>query len=198
MATGKLLQTSFDVVLFRLRLSLVFVLCVMAGFAHAQNLSNQERELYELIMQYRQQNGLPSIPVSKSLTTVAHAHVWDLQENMPFNSLCNMHSWSSSGDWSSCCYTSDHARAQCMWDKPRELTSYRGYGYEIAHGFTSRPANSATTVTPSSALSGWKGSPGHNAVMLNQGIWLDHEWRAIGIGMSQHHAVVWFGDEQDR
>ena len=54
---------------------------------------------------------------------------------------CNLHSWSDKGPWSACCYTPDHAQAQCMWDKPSELTNYPGNGYEIsAAGYDSAQA----------------------------------------------------------
>jgi hypothetical protein len=169
---------------------LLLLLCVpLIGFG--QNLSNEETELYNLIMQYRYSKGLPKIPLSKSLTFVAQTHVRDLSNNKPDVGNCNMHSWSNNGNWTSCCYTSDHARAKCMWDKPSELTSYKGNGYEIAHG-----AHGAKP-TAKSALAGWKSSSGHNAVMINQGVWSSHPWKAIGIGIYKGFAVVWFGEERD-
>ena len=162
-----------------------------------QRLSEEEMLLYDLVMEYRGQYGLPAIPLSESLTIVAQAHVLDLQKHRPFNNTCNMHSWSANGEWTSCCYTSDHAEAECMWDKPRELTTYSGNGYEIAHGYTVVPLNSETSTSPSTALKGWKSSKGHNEVIINKGVWQSHPWRAVGIGMSQHFAVIWFGEEED-
>ena len=103
-----------------------------------------------------------------------------------------MHSWSSSGKWSPCCYTSDHAQRQCMWNKPRELTSYPGNGYENSHGGSSDYQANAI-----SALNGWKNSKGHNAVILNQSIWSDSRWRAVGLGIYKNYAVLWFGEEVD-
>jgi hypothetical protein len=59
-----------------------------------------------------------------------------MNANGAFQGDCNMHSWSDKGFnvWNSCCYTSDHAEAECMWDKPREITfgSFTGFGYENA------------------------------------------------------------------
>ena len=160
----------------------------MIGFG--QNLSNEETELYNIIMQYRYSKGLTKIPLSKSLTFVAQTHVKDLVNNKPDVGNCNMHSWSNKGNWTPCCYTDDHARAKCMWDKPSELTSYKGNGYEISYG-------GGNSVTAIGALSGWKSSSGHNAVIINQGIWNDNNWQAIGIGIYKGFAVVWFGEEKD-
>ena len=160
-----------------------------------QNLSNEETELYNLIMQYRHSKGLTKIPLSKSLTFVAQTHIKDLVNNSPDqDGNCNMHSWSNKGIWTPCCYTSDHVRAECMWDKPSELTSYKGYGYEISHG---SPGYPNYIVTAETALKSWKGSSGHNAIIINQGIWNDNNWKAIGVGIYKNYAVVWFGEERD-
>jgi uncharacterized glyoxalase superfamily protein PhnB len=154
----------------------------------SQQLTQSEEELYRLLMEYRKQKNLPSIPISSSLSFVAKTHANDLQNNSP-EGKCNMHSWSDKGRWNSCCYTSDHAMARCMWDKPRELTSYKGNGYEIAHWNSGK-------ASPIGALNGWKSSPGHNAVIINGGVWTE-KWNAIGIGISENYAVVWFGMEKD-
>ena len=155
----------------------------------AQNLTPEEQELYLLIDQYRKEKGLPSIPLSVSLTHVAQLHVKDLNENYISSNKCNAHSWSSKGNWTSCCYTSDHAQAKCMWKKPSELTKYKGYGYEIAYWNSNK-------ARPFESLEGWKNSPGHNEVIINQGPW-ESEWNAIGIGLSGNYSVVWFGMEVD-
>jgi uncharacterized protein YkwD len=154
-------------------------------------LTPDERSLYTKIMSYRASKGLPKIAISKSLTIVAQTHANDLDVNrMDTKKGCNLHSWSDKGDWTSCCYTNDHKRASCMWSKPSELTNYTGAGYEIAH-WSSNP------VTPSGALLGWQNSKGHNEVIVNKGIWKTSKWRAIGIGMKNNYAVVWFGEEAD-
>ena len=156
----------------------------------AQQLTAEEQKLYSLIIDYRKGKGLPAIPFSPSLTKVAQAHVKDLHLNKPDQNACKMHSWSSKGSWSSCCYTDDHAEAECMWDKPREMTDYEGNGYEIAFASYGRNA------TADMALSAWIRSSGHHAVMVNQGMWKS-PWNAIGIGIYEGFAVVWFGKEVD-
>jgi uncharacterized protein YkwD len=47
--------------------------------SYSQVLSDEESKLYNIIMQYRNEKGLPDIPLSKSLTFVAQTHVQDLQ-----------------------------------------------------------------------------------------------------------------------
>jgi uncharacterized protein YkwD len=169
---------------------LFILFCLSSVTFFAQDLTQEETNLYNLIMQYRAEKGLPSIPLSTSLTFVAKTHARDLANYSPDKGNCNMHSWSRNGDWTSCCYTRDHAKAKCMWTKPQELTNYTGYGYEIAY-WTSE------TATPRGALASWKTSSGHNGVIINKGIWKTHPWQAIGIGMYKGYAVVWFGEEKD-
>lgn len=151
-------------------------------------LSKEEKALYDQIMAYRKRKRLVAIPLSASLSKVAQLHAKDLQDNRPVRGRCNLHSWSKA--YGGCCYTSNHKNAECMWDKPRELTDYTGNGYEIAHWHSAG-------ATAESSLQGWKKSSGHNAVMINQSIWKKVDWQAIGIGIYKEYSVVWFGKEQD-
>lgn len=155
-------------------------------------LTDGEASLANLINQYRAENGLAPVPVTRSLTAVAQWHVWDLDVNHPHGGSCNLHSWSDSESiWSPVCYTADHANAAGMWSKPDEITSgaYTSNGYEIAFW---------GSTDPQTALNAWKGSPGHNDVILNAGIWATYSpWPAMGIGMRNGYAVVWFGGVAD-
>jgi len=151
--------------------------------------SGGEQRLYRLLMEYRRSKGLPPIPLSPSLSFVARAHVRDLQGHPP-SGKCNGHSWSADGPWTPCCYTDDQARAQCMWDKPKELTRYPGNGYEISAWYSAQQ-------DPETALSSWKASPLHNAVIVNSGVWARIRWKAVGVGIYGSYAVVWFGEEDD-
>lgn len=145
-------------------------------------------ELIGLVNAYRAENGLPPIPASPSLCTVAAAHTRDLADHAPHAQPgCNLHSWSDQGDWTPCCYTRDHARAECMWNKPAELTGYRGNGYENASGGS----------TPDEALRSWRSSPAHDAVILHRDIWSSRSWRAIGADVYGGYALLWFGEEPD-
>lgn len=169
-------------------LLILFSCSAYIGFS--QSLTEEEKALYDLVMAYRKKAGLPAIPISKSLTKVAHMHANDLVKNNPATGECNLHSWSDQGDWTPCCYTSDHAQAQAMWDKPRELTSYKGNGFEISHVHTAG-------ATPAGALKSWQNSSSHDDVIMNRGIWKKHKWQAIGIAIKNNYAMIWFGDYLD-
>ena len=157
-------------------------------------LSETEVQVFQKVNEYRQQHGLPAVALSKSLTYVAQSHVWDLAVNNPSSQRCNMHSWSSKGQWTACCYTEDHRHAACMWNKPRELTNYHGDGYEIAY-WTNEPLSPADFAAKS--LTGWKRSPEHNEVILNKGMWKTADWNAMGVGYYLGYTVIWFGKEPD-
>jgi uncharacterized protein YkwD len=150
----------------------------------------EENRLVNAINSYRRSKGLPAVAATVSLTTVARTHAADLAIRRPANGRCNMHSWSSGGKWTGCCYTSDHRQAACMWKKPRELTQYQGDGFEVSAG------SSGSTITAESALSLWQRSSGHNQVIINAGMW-KRPWRAFGVGIYGGYAVAWFGNAVD-
>lgn len=155
-------------------------------------LSKEEQKLYELMMDYRKSKGLASIPISAKLTLVAQTHAKDLVNNYKFDpdKSCNPHSWSKKGKWSACCYTSDHKQAKCMWEKPKEIAGYEGYGYEIAY-------YSSNGATAEEGLAGWKKSQGHNPLIINDGIWRKVNWKGVGIGFYGEYGIVWFGEVAD-
>lgn len=171
---------------------------VMAQEANAEDLqwiSDDELALAGLINAHRMKLGLDSVAVSVALTTVARVHVRDLYVNKPDNGRCNLHSWSKNGEWTACCYTDNHDKAPCMWNKPRELTSYGGDGYEIA--FFSSYNYGQKNGFIDDALASWKNSPGHYAVIRNLGPWKNMQWKAMGVGIYKGYAAVWFGIEID-
>ena len=145
-------------------------------------LEPEEEKLYQLINDYRAQNRLPAIPRSPALNLVANRHVRDLAGNL--RKLTH--------GWSNCPYNaSDQTTYPCMWEAPKRLhTNYPGMSYENAH-FKSDGA------TAESALSSWQNSAAHKAVILSQGVWHDYNWQAIGVGIYQGYAVIWFGKEAD-
>ncbi|HPF63657.1 CAP domain-containing protein [Lentimicrobium sp.] len=158
-------------------------------------LNEAEKELASAINAYRNMNKLAPVPLSVSLSQVARLHVLDLSANHKIGSRCNMHSWSSDPRWSSCCYTDDHRRASCMWDKPRELTSYTGDGFEIA--FYSNHDYASERDFALDALEGWKSSRGHHELIINRGKWKTADWKAMGVGVYDGYAVIWFGEVPD-
>lgn len=162
-----------------------------SSLALAAPTAQAHEALSQLLNAYRAAHGLPAVPASPSLDKVAEAHARDLERHTP-QGACNMHSWSNNGPWSACCYTDDHARAQCMWDKPREITGglYRSEGFEISAWYSAR-------MTPEIALASWHGSPAHLGLLLNREGWSDVRWQAMGTAISEHYAVVWFGETRD-
>jgi uncharacterized protein YkwD len=172
--------------------------CALPALLHAQavppNTANclnaDEAQLAALTNTYRQQNGLPALPVSFSLSSVAQWHVWDLRANDPVFGSCNLHSWSNARPalWQAMCYTANHAQAAQMWNKPRQITAnaYNSEGYEIAAG-------GGGSITPAGALGLWQGSPGHDDVILNRNGWAGFPWGGMGVGLFQGYAVIWFG-----
>jgi len=82
-----------------------------------------------------------------------------------------------------------------MWNKPRELTNYQGNGYEISF-YTTYKYTSPETFAQD-ILNGWKKSPGHNDMIINRKTWKKVHWQAIGIGIYDEYANVWFGEEAD-
>jgi uncharacterized protein YkwD len=146
------------------------------------DLEAEEEKLYQLLNDYRAQNGLPAIPRSPALNLVANRHVRDLAGNV--RRLTH--------GWSNCPYdASDSTTYACMWEAPKRLnTAYSGMAYENAH-FKSDGA------TAESALSSWQASEEHRAVLLNQDVWQTYDWQAIGVGIYENYAVLWFGKEAD-
>jgi len=158
-------------------------------------INKTEQEVARLINQYRKSKGLPAIALSKSLCYVARTHAIDQTQNHKYNNRCNLHSWGDSEIWTSCCYTADHKQAQCMWDKPRELSIYKGDGFEISYFSTYQ--YSTPTAFATDALEGWKKSPGHNSIIVNLNIWKNINWQVMGVGVYGEYINVWFGKEED-
>ena len=158
------------------------------------------KRLAELLNAYRVANGKPAHPLSQTMMATAALHVADLKAHPEIDSgACVPHSWSNSGGllWTGCCYTLDHAQADCMWRKPREISAglgmiqYTGNGYEIAlRGYEGN--------TPEDVLEAFTNSAPHRAVMLSTGGWefLDAH-PAMGAAMLGSYSVVWFGDASD-
>jgi hypothetical protein len=154
-------------------------------------LTNAEYRLYRLIMEYRSLQGKDTIPLSASLTHVAQTHTGDLTEHYTVNGKCDMHSWSNKGYWTSCCYTRDHAHADCSWSKPREMTPYTGDGFEVVYFDYQVPV-------PENVLDKWKKNPTNNDMLLNIGEWAGENWKAIGVGIFGNYASVWLGKVPDK
>ena len=83
-----------------------------------------------------------------------------------------------------------------MWDKPKEITGYPGYGYEIA-----APGGSLAQ----SALDSWlnelpdpqTGRKLHVDVILEQGMWEGKKWQWLVRAVRNGYAFAWFGEQLD-
>ena len=157
-------------------------------------LSEAEANLYYLINEYRESLGLSKLSFSKSLTSVARAHVKDSHDYTPRLQLDdrgiqgNLHSWSNNGNWRGGAYTPDHEHAEIMWDKPSELTDYTGAGYEIS-------VYHSIGIDPKFALDLWKSSSGHNEVIIGYNDW--SFITTMGVAMDKNYSHVWFGGDED-
>ncbi|PKP52657.1 MAG: hypothetical protein CVT92_07965 [Bacteroidetes bacterium HGW-Bacteroidetes-1] len=153
-------------------------------------LNNEEMKLAEKINTFRKQNRLPEIVLSLSLSFVAKTHVADLQLNKPDTSICSTASWSDKGKWTPCCYNSYVLKNACMWDKPKEITSYPYRGYELSY-------YEEGIVDVDSVFQLWKSTNEVADMLLSQFAHSDKKWLAMGIGISENYVSVWLGQRND-
>lgn len=185
-------------------LLLYFLLLVLVFPAYAGNNSNIARSsdsvmngltqdesiLFNMINDFRRQNKLSSIPLSKDLCIVAQTHIADLIKWKPQDKGCSLHSWSGSGKWTSCCNTKEVFGIQCMKSKPREITGYPGDGYELIYW----GEENATAVE---AAELWRDVEASADMILSRSKWKAYQWKAIGVGIKDGYAVLWLGDKTD-
>jgi Ca2+-binding RTX toxin-like protein len=160
-------------------------------------LTATEAQLAQMINDYRAQSGLAPVRLSSSLSMVAARHDEDIlfnfggyQTGLPGTSIA--HSWSDAA------YNAlNPATFSAVWSAPQRLgTAYPGNGYEILAGYAA-PYTATTPITPAVALAGWQNSASHNALLLNLGAWGALGWNAMGIGIEDGVASVWFGTDTD-
>jgi hypothetical protein len=158
----------------------------------------EELRLYHRITAYRAEHGHEPLPLSKALTATAGRHVLDTRENI-WRAGLDLPDGATLHSWSDAFYFADHRKPEVMWEAPARLgTGYAGNGYEIS---------AAGQAGIGDALSGWQGSPGHDAILTGSGGWQGVEMRAIGIGVETSPGPgpyaggtvfhVWFGDAAD-
>ena len=129
--------------------------------------------------------------MSKSLCYVASTHVKDLFLYHSDKGLCNSHSWSANGYWKPFCYPKDENKKNSVWDKPKELTKYKGKGYEIVYWENS-------VVVIDSIIAFWKSVDYFNSFLMNTGKWNGKKWNAIGVSIYENYAAAWFGELPDQ
>ena len=154
------------------------------------SISPGDMELFKMINQYRKENGLAPVQLSRSLSYVAALHVKDLFLHHPDAGNCNTHSWSSKGFWAPFCYPKDETKKNSVWDKPKELTRYPSKAYEIVY-WENNPVNRDTVMFV------WQTEEYFNNFLLNTGKWNGTTWNAIGVAVYENYACAWFGEVAD-
>jgi hypothetical protein len=148
-------------------------------------------QLVDLINAYRQLHDLPVVDLSPRMTAVAWLHCRDLEANKPHQQHGSLHSWSADMRWSGGAYRpKDKSTWPLMWDKPKEIAAYQGYGFEVA---------ASEIRDRRHALEVWQQSQPHNNVLLNRDIWSQPrwQWKALGAVYYKGYATAWFGDKPD-
>ena len=154
-------------------------------------ISINEMKLYKSINDLRTDYDKPVLKLSSSLSYVAKLHVNDLLNNHPDTSICGLSSWSDNGEWRACCYNSYVLDEDCMWDKPKELTSYPYRAYELVTYFEDE-------FTNDSIIKIWSGTRQVIDMILTRGKYEQKKWICFGVGINDHYVSVWFGQRADK
>jgi len=152
--------------------------------------SPEEFQLLDFVNSIRQEYGMKPVKLSASLSFVAKTHVDDLLQNHPDTSICNLSSWSDKGKWTPCCYNAYIPNPLCMKKKPKELTPYPYYGYEMAAYF--QDDFSLDSLVPM-----WSDTKQVLDMILTRGEWAEKKWVVAGVGINNHYVSVWFGQKPD-
>ncbi len=120
-----------------------------------------EQAVFDLINTYRTQNGLAPLKVSPTLSRAAAWMVSDMVQNAYFDHY-------------------DH-----LGRSPFQRVVDCGYGSSGAGEILAVAGSGATAVQL------WKGSPGHNAIMLGA------NWKVMGVGHAGNYWAVDFGSLDD-
>ncbi len=154
-------------------------------------ITSHEKKLFDAINTLLTDYGKKSLKLSASLSYVAKTHVKDLLQNRPDTSICNLSSWSDKGDWTPCCFNRYVPQQECMWGKPKELTTYPYRGYEMAGYFQDE-------FTADSVIELWSSQKEVLDMLLTRENYSKKEWVCMGIGMNRHYVSVWFGQRPDK
>ncbi|MBW6461021.1 MAG: SPOR domain-containing protein [Bacteroidales bacterium] len=172
----------------------IFILIFAGKWSHGQVpdicLTRDEYRLYSLVNEFRAKQGLPVIPISKSLSYVAKIHTRDLYLNNPDTSFCSLNSWSNKGPWTDCCHSKYTPNPNCILNKPKELTQYQGEGHELVYW-------DSEALHPDTVFRFWSSISQAREVLLNEKKWSFFSWKAMGVGMFKGYACVWLGEALD-
>jgi hypothetical protein len=150
----------------------------------------EEFRLYQLVNAHRVAYGQKTIPLSASLSYVARTHVIDLYTHHPDTGICNLNSWSDRGDWTPCCHNIHVPQEECIRNKPKEIASYPGEGYELTYA-------EVFDTNADTVFRFWTKIDEANNFLLNRANWEKKNWRAMGVGIYKSYAVLWMGQRTD-
>lgn len=172
---------------------LAFVL--LSGMIFGQNyssicISNEERELLNLINDYRVENGLPALEISAALTYTADMHTADLFYNKPHIKGKSLYSWSNKGKWNKLNFKRAKKPIKDIKDKPSEITRYNGQSLEAVY-------YSSGVFSPRLIFERWKQQPDINNMILNRQEYSTSMWKVIGVSHFEGFTSVWFGPLDD-
>jgi hypothetical protein len=153
-------------------------------------ISADEKKLFNMINDLRQDYDKPDIQLSICLSYVADRHVFDLETNHPDTSICNSSSWSDKGEWEACCHNKYVHDPDCMWDKPKQLTPYRYRGYELVTYFDDNP-------NADSIINLWGDSRDVLDMILTNGTFSKKKWICGGVAIGKNYVSLWFGQRSD-
>lgn len=155
-------------------------------------ISSSELELFNKINAYRSERGLPGLTLSRSLSYIAYLHTRDLMINRPDTVKgCNMHSWSSKGNWTPFCFPKEQTKKKSIWDKPREITKYPGQAFELIYH------TNEGNASIDDAISLWHSLAASQSILLNTGRYLKNKWKVAGVSIYKGYVSVWFGEAND-
>ena len=154
-------------------------------------LSLDEKNLYNAINTLLTEYDQKTVKLSASLSYVAKIHVNDLLVNKPDTSVCNLSSWSDKGEWTPCCHNPYVPQQDCMWDKPKELTSYPYRGYELVAYFED-------DFNVDSVINLWSSTKAVLDMLLARGNFSAKKWVCMGVGINERYVSVWFGQRPDK
>lgn len=170
-------------------------LTINAVNVNATKLTATEQALATAINDYRKEQGLKPLTISKSLTKVARTHVNDqnVHKNTTINVECTPYSWSKNVAWTDGCYTAQHFDGdqkfyQIMTLKPQELTKYKGNGIELY-------AWNNGEITVEQALAKFKETSRDSYMLKGEGYY--RNVTTMGVAINGHFAYVWLGMEND-
>ena len=189
----------FKTLLYRAIPAFIILFYIFIPFAaNAQNkipatycISAEEMHLFDQINELRSDFNKTKLKISASLSYVAQTHVNDLLNNRPDTSICGLSSWSDNGNWKACCYNPYVLDEDCMWDKPKELTSYPYRGYELVTFFEDK-------VATDSVIRLWSSSREALDMILTRERYGQKKWICVGVGINEHYVSVWFGQRADK